>query len=126
MQIVDLCQILCDEALLRTVGEHIGQVIAINNLEAYMAKLFGPRVRLLVNNLDSLPQTVVLPRLGGDGIVEFNLEYSGLPNQCGRCRSREHQVRHCPKKYPKFRRREYQSRPTIPPRNATRQATNTT
>ena len=97
MQIVDLCQILRDELILRTVGEHIGQVIAVDNSEAYRAKLFGPRVRLLVTNIDDLPQTVVLPRLDGEGAVEYNLEFSGLPNQCGRCRSREHQVRFCPK-----------------------------
>ena len=126
MQIVDLCQILRDEALLRTVGEHIGQVIAIDNSEAYRAKLFGPRVRLLVNNLDDLPQSVVLPRLDGEGIVEYNLEYSGLPHQCGRCRSREHQVRNCPKKDQKFHRREYQPRATFLPRNVTRPTADTT
>ena len=98
MQIVDLCQILRNESLLRTVGEHIGQVIAVDNSDAYRAKLFGPRVRLLVKEIDSLPQSVVLPRLDGEGVAEYNLEFSGLPNQCRRCRSREHQVRFCPKK----------------------------
>ena len=57
MQIVDLYQILRDEALLRTVGEHIRQVIAVDTSEVYRAKLFGPRVRLLVKDLDALPHT---------------------------------------------------------------------
>ena len=117
MQIIDLCQILRDEALLRAVGEHIGQVIAVDTSEAYRAKLFGPRVRLLVKNIDDLPHTVVLPRLDGEGVVEYNLEFSGLPNQCGRCRSRDHQVRFCPKKDSKPRRREHPTRNMPPPNN---------
>jgi hypothetical protein len=102
VQIVDLCQILREEKFLRTVGEQIGQVIAIDNSEAYRAKLFGPRIRLLISDLSTIPHTVILPRLDGEGVVEYALEYSGLPNQCGRCRSKDHQVRHCPK----IRRRE--------------------
>ena len=67
MQIVDLCQVLREEAFLHTIGEQIGQVISIDNSEAYRAKLFGPRIRLLVRDLSALPQTVVIPRLDGEG-----------------------------------------------------------
>lgn len=98
MQVANLCQILRDERFLHTIGNQIGQVISIDSSEAYKAKLLGPRIRLLVQNLDALPHTVVLPRLDGKGTQEYALEFSGLPNQCGRCRSREHQVRNCPKK----------------------------
>ena len=98
MQIVDLCQILRDEAFLRTIGEQVGQVVAVDFSEAYRAKLFGPRVRLLVRDLSTLPQTVIVPRLDGEGVVEYNLELCGFPNQCGRCRAHDHQVRHCPRK----------------------------
>lgn len=98
VQIVDLCQVLREEAFLQTIGAQIGQVISIDNSEAYKAKLFGPRIRLLVRDLDNLPHTVVIPRLDGAGTVEYALEFSGLPHQCGRCRSRDHQVRNCPKK----------------------------
>ena len=44
VQIVDLCQILRTEAFLRIIGAQIGQVISIDNSEAYKAKLFGPRI----------------------------------------------------------------------------------
>lgn len=98
MQVVNLCQVLREDRFLHTIGEQIGQVISIDSSEAYKAKLFGPKIRLLVQDLDALPHTVVLPRLDGEGTIEYALEFSGLPNQCGRCRSREHQVRHCPKK----------------------------
>lgn len=98
MQIVDLCQILREESFLRTIGEQIGQVIAIDNSDAYRAKLFGPRVRILVRDLDDLPPSAIIPRLDGEGEAEYILEFSGLPNHCGRCRSRDHQVRHCPKR----------------------------
>jgi hypothetical protein len=105
LQIVDLCQILRDETFLRTIGGYIGQVIAIDNSEAYRTKLYGPRVRLLVRDLESLPQTLEIPRLDEEGVVEYKLEYSGLPNQCGR--STEHQVRNCPKKETRPNRRAY-------------------
>lgn len=79
MQIVDLCHILRDETFLRTIGEQIGQEITIDNSDAYRAKLCGPQVRLLVKDLNTLPHTIVVPRLDGEGVVEYTLEYSGLP-----------------------------------------------
>ena len=105
VQVVDLCHILREENFLRTIGEHLGQVIAIDNSELYRAKLFGPRIRLLVKDLNNLPRKIAIPRLDGEGVAEYNLEYSGFPNQCGRCRSRDHQVRYCPKKDPKLLRK---------------------
>jgi hypothetical protein len=98
VQIVDLCQVLREESFLRLIGEQLGQVISIDNSEAYRAKLFGPRIRLLVQNIHQLPQTVVLPRLDGEGTVEYKLEFSGLPKQCGRCRAHDHLVKNCPKR----------------------------
>jgi hypothetical protein len=106
VQVVDLCQIMREEAFLRTIGEHIGQVIAIDNSELYRAKLFGPRIRILVKDLNKLPPSIKVPRLDREGIVVHKLEYSGFPNQCGRCRSRDHQVRHCPKKDTKIQRKD--------------------
>lgn len=112
VQIVDLCQILREETFMRAIGEHIGQVISIDSSEAYKAKLFGPRIRLLVRDLHDLPHVVVVPRLDGDGTVEYALEFSGLPNQCGRCRTHDHQVRKCPRKTTKGRRiRRYHTAP---------------
>ena len=105
LQVVGLCQIMREESFLRTIGEHIGQVIAVDNSELYRAKLFGPRIRLLVKDLNDLPQTIIVPRLDREGEVEYSLEYSGLPSQCGRCRSRDHPVRHCPKREVKFYRK---------------------
>ena len=100
VQIVDLCQVLREESFLRIIGEQLGQVISIDNSDAYRAKLFGPRIRLLVQDLHQLPQTVVIPRLDGEGTVEYKLEFSGLPKQCGRCRAHDHLVRNCPRHPP--------------------------
>ena len=52
----------------------------IDSSESYRAKLFGPRIRILVRDLDSLPHTVVFSWLNGEGVVEYTLEYNGLPN----------------------------------------------
>ena len=106
VQIVDLCQVLREEFFLKLIGEQIGQVISFDNSEAYRSKLFGPSIRLLVREIDRLPQTVVIPRLDGEGTVEYHLEYSGLPHQCGRCRGHDHLVRNCPRKFPPVRKKE--------------------
>ena len=106
VQIVDLCQVLREDFFLKIIGEQIGHVISIDNSEAYRAKLFGPRIRLLVRDIHQLPQTVVIPRLDGEGTVEYQLEFSGLPKQCGRCRAHDHLVRNCPKKAPPVRKKE--------------------
>ena len=98
VHIVNLCQMLREESFLRMIGEQLGQVIDIDNSDIYKAKLFGPRMRILVQDINNLPQLIVLPRLDGEGVVEYELEYSGLPHQCGRCRSRDHLVRNCPRK----------------------------
>ena len=79
VQIVFLCQVLKEDSFLKLIGEQIGQVISIDNSEAYRAKLFGPRIRLLVRDIHQLPQTVVIPRPDGEGTVEYTLEFSGLP-----------------------------------------------
>lgn len=64
----------------------------------------------MVRDLHTLPQMIVVPRLDGEGNVEYALEFSGLPNQCGRCRSHEHQVRHYPRKE---HTRKRESKPTV-------------
>ena len=56
VQIVDLCQVLREESFLRLIGEQIGQVVSIDSSDAYRAKLFGPRIRLLVRNMHQLPR----------------------------------------------------------------------
>lgn len=100
VQIADLSQVFRTEAFLREIGDQIDQVISIDCSESYKAKLFGPRIRLMVKDLHTLPQMIVVPRLDGEGSAEYALEFSGLPHQCGRCRSHDHQVRNCPRKDP--------------------------
>jgi hypothetical protein len=112
MQVVDLCHVMREETFLRNIGEHIGQVIAIDNSELYRAKLFGPRIQVLVKDLNKLPRNIAVPRLDREGVVKHKIEYSGFPNQCGRCRSRDHHVRNCPKKEAKTPRRTQDNQPT--------------
>lgn len=102
-----------EESFLHMIGSQLGQAISIDNSEAYKDKLFGPRIRLLIPDLNKLPHTVAIPRLDGTGNMHYPLEYSGLPNQCGRCRARDHQVRNCPKKELQ-RRRETKQHPYKP------------
>ena len=92
--------------------------MAVDNSEAYRAKLFGPRIRILVQDLNTLPLSITLPRLEGDGRVKYLQEYSGLPNQCGRCRSRHHPVRSCPRKDVRSKIRKQAPKPQPAPKTA--------
>jgi len=120
VQVVDLCQVLRDEHLLHTIGAQIGKVVAVDNSEAYRAKLFGPRIRILVQDLNTLPLTIALPKIEGEGKVRYLLEYSGLPNQCGRCRSRDHPVRSCPRKDVRQKKSELDPKPQPTAKTATK------
>ena len=71
-----------------------------------------------MRDLKTLPQAIVLPRLDGKGVVEYKLEYNGLPSQCGRCRSTKHLVRFCPKRDFKARRGHFQQKKFNPPKEA--------
>lgn len=74
----------------------------------------------MVKDLHTLPQMIVVPRLDGEGSAEYALEFSGLPHQCGRCRSHDHQVRNCPRKDPPRTRDSKQiPAPTSPRSNPT-------
>lgn len=76
VQIVDLCQVLREKTFLKITGAQIGQVISIDNSNAYQAKLFGPRIRLLVHGLNALPHMVIISRLNGERMVEYAMEFS--------------------------------------------------
>lgn len=74
----------------------VGEVLLVDETKAYIAKLSGPRARILVDNIDHLPMNIIIPRIGGSRTLEYGLEYSCFPSQCERCKSFDHLVSRCP------------------------------
>lgn len=95
-QIIDLPLALRTKAFLQEVVGHIAEVLLVDDTESYQTKLSGPRVRILTENVNTLPKTIRINRHDGAGEAEFSMEYSGFPTQCERCRSFDHLVSKCP------------------------------
>ena len=72
-------------------------MLKVGGSDTYMSRMAGPRVRTLVNNLDELPDSVILPSLDKDNATgkEFSILYSGLPDQCDGCRLFGHLAKQC-------------------------------
>lgn len=95
-QVVGLLPMLRTERQLREIISTFTQVLEVETVDTFRSKLSGPRVRILTNNDDELPKTIIPPRIDGKGETKHLMEYSGLPTQCGRCRSFDHTVSICP------------------------------
>lgn len=94
MQLTGLNRILRQEEFLKALAGQIGEVILIENSDSYKGKTAGPRIRILVQDLASLPSTVTF--LGPEGVSQkIKVIYSGLQNQCNRCRGFGHYARDC-------------------------------
>jgi hypothetical protein len=63
-------------------------------------------VRILVGDIDNLPHKVIIPRDSIEQNLELKLLFSGLSNQCNRCRAWGHLVKVFP--LPKIRKQRKQ------------------
>ena len=100
VQVAGLNKFLRQEECLREIVGSFGRVLKVESSESCMGRLAGPRVRTLVSNLEELPNTVILPNFekNNDRGKEFSVLYSGLPDQCDRCRQFSHLAKNCEKK----------------------------
>lgn len=70
-------------------------MILIEDSDSYKGKTAGPRIRTLVQDPSALPASITL--IGTDGATKqkIKVQYSGLHNQCNRCRGFRHYVKDC-------------------------------
>ena len=79
----------CDPIILH-LAQKIGEVLHIESSSSYCSKTSRQRVRVLVTNLEDLPERI-FPNIKDMGIDNRILvEYSNLPNQCGCCKKMGH------------------------------------
>ena len=79
----------CDPIIMH-LAQKIGEVLHVESSSSYRNKTSGQRVQILVSSLEDLPERIFpdIEDMGiDDGVV---VEYSDLPNQCGRCRKMGH------------------------------------
>ena len=86
----------CDRIILH-LAQKIGEVLHIESSSLYYSKTSGQRVRVLVTNLEDLPERIFLDIEDMDIDNGVLVEYFRLPNQCRRCRKMRHDSKLCPK-----------------------------
>lgn len=97
VQIQGLGKHLRNTECLPILAAKLGKVLKVETLESYKAKIAGYRIKILRKNIHNLPATIVIPgELLGEE-TEHGLLFSGLPEQCRRCRKFGHHAKHCDK-----------------------------
>ncbi|KAG0573957.1 hypothetical protein KC19_VG224900, partial [Ceratodon purpureus] len=102
-QIRGLPRFLRNEEFLRevinqfaTVINQFATVIYVENSDSYRARMLGLRVRIVPLDTITLPDTIIIPKIDGDGGAPHDVVYTGGPDQCERCHKKGHSVKHCP------------------------------
>lgn len=95
IQMVELNRYLRQKEYLKELASKIGEVILIKESNSSKGKTAGPRIRTLVQDPSSLPSTIT--PIGSDRATkqEIKVLYSGLQNQCNRCRGFGHYAKDC-------------------------------
>ena len=96
---------------LERIASTIGEVVMVEAADSYLKRPAGPIVTIQVSQILRLPSIVLLPCLAADAEPEETYEqkilYSGLPDQCKRCRKFGHLTKYCT--LPSFERQTAQS-----------------
>jgi hypothetical protein len=75
-------QYLGNETYLHIITRKIGKVLQVELFDTYASKTTGPWVRLLVRDIEKLPQKIIIQRESLQENLEHKLLFSSLSNQC--------------------------------------------
>jgi len=99
IQFPDLHEQFRDDRALTIMASMIGEVLDIESADSYVKRPAGPMVTVKTKNITKLVGYIRIPSMAeGASItdtVRQRILYSGLPNQCRRCRKFGHLARAC-------------------------------
>jgi hypothetical protein len=100
VQFSDLHVQLRTEKALTIMASSIGEVVDIESPDSYIKRPAGPMVTVEVKDISKLAGIIRIPSMAegagpGDTTTQRIL-YSGLPNQCRKCRKFGHLTKNCP------------------------------
>ena len=95
IQIQGLGKHLRNEKCLSILAAKLGKVLKVEILETYRVKTAGYRVKILRRSIHDLPTSMIIPGENLRESTEHGLLFSGLLDQCKRCRKFGHIAKHC-------------------------------
>jgi hypothetical protein len=88
------------EKALTIMASSIGEVLDIESPDSYIKRPAGPMVTVEVKDISKLAGIIRIPSMvegaGPGGTTPQRILYSGLPNQCRKCRKFGHLAKNCP------------------------------
>jgi hypothetical protein len=100
VQFPDLHVQLHTEKALTIMASSIGDVLDIESPDSYIKRPAGPMVTVEVKDISKLTGIIRIPSMaegaGPGDITAQRILYSGLPNQCRKCRKFGHLAKTCP------------------------------
>ncbi len=99
VQFLDLHEQFRNERALTIMASKLGEVLDIEAADSYIKRSAGPMVMIEVKEITNLAGYIRIPSMAEGAAytdtIRQKVLYSGLPNQCRKCRRFGHQARSC-------------------------------